>query len=102
MDYIFNESKFETIHYFLELLDKKFKRLYECYINKWIDPSIIVTKILYMGEKIYYNLSIRLIYESLFDNFIQETIYCVIYIKKILLIHRNFQDIRLVLKKFLK
>ena len=81
MDYIFNEAKFETIEYSLELLDKKFKRLYECYLNKWIDPPIIITKILCMGEKIYYNPSIRLIYESLFDNFIQETIYCVIYKK---------------------
>ena len=81
MDYIFNEAKFETIQYSLELLDKKFRRLYECYLNKWIDPPIIVTKILCMGEKIYYNPSIRLIYESLFDNFIQETIYCVIYKK---------------------
>ena len=81
MDYIFNEAKFEAIEYSLELLDKKFKRLYECYLNKWIDPPIVITKILCMGEKIYYNPSIRLIYESLFDNFIQETIYCVIYKK---------------------
>ena len=81
MDYIFNEAKFEAIEYSLELLDKKFKRLYECYLNKWIDPPIIITKILCMGEKIFYNPSIRLIYESLFDNFIQETIYCVIYKK---------------------
>ena len=81
MDYIFNEAKFEAIQFSLELLDKKFKRLYECYVNHWIDPPIIITKILCMGEKIYYNPSIRLIYESLFDNFIQETIYCVIYKK---------------------
>ena len=81
MDYIFNEAKFEAIEYSLELLDKKFKRLYECFLNNWIDPPIIITKILCMGEKIFYNPSIRLIYESLFDNFIQETIYCVIYKK---------------------
>ena len=81
MDYIFNEAKFEAIEYSLELLDKKFKRLYECFVNKWIDPPIIITKILCMGEKIFYNPSIRLIYESVFDNFIQETIYCVIYKK---------------------
>ena len=33
MDYVFNEAKFETIQYSLELLDKKFRRLYECYLN---------------------------------------------------------------------
>ena len=81
MDYIFNEAKFDSIQFSLELLDKKFKRLYECYMNNWVDPPIIITKILCMGEKIYYNPSIRLIYEALFDNFIQETIYCVIYKK---------------------
>jgi hypothetical protein len=34
-----------------------------------------------MGDKIYYNPSIRLIYEAIFDNFIQETIYTVIFKK---------------------
>ena len=81
MDYIFNETKFDLINFSLEMLDKKFKRLYECYINKWVDPPILVTKILCMGDKIFYNPSIRLMAESIFDNFIQETIYCVIYKK---------------------
>ena len=81
IDYIFNETKFDTINFSLELLDKKFKRLYDCYINKWVDPPMLVTKILCMGDKIYYNPSIILISESIFDNFIQETIYCVIYKK---------------------
>jgi len=81
MDYIFNESKFETIKFSLELLVKKFKRLYECYLNHWVDPPLIITKILCMGDKIYYNPSIRFIYEAIFDNFIQETIYTVIYKK---------------------
>ena len=81
VDYIFNETKFSTINFSLELLDRKFKRLYECYINKWVDPPMLITKILCMGDKIYYNPSIVLISESIFDNFIQETIYCVIYKK---------------------
>ena len=81
IDYIFNETKFNTISFSLDLLDRKFKRLYDCYINKWVDPPIIITKILCMGDKIYYNPSIHLISESIFDNFIQETIYCVIYKK---------------------
>ena len=81
MDYIFNEAKFTTIQFSLELLVKKFKRLYECYLNHWVDPPIIITKILCMGDKIYYNPSIKLIYEALFDNFIQETIYTVIFKK---------------------
>ena len=34
-----------------------------------------------MGDKIFYNPSIRLMAESILDNFIQETIYCVIYKK---------------------
>ena len=81
MDYIFNEAKFDLINFSLEMLDKKFKRLYECYLNKWVDPPILVTKILCMGDKIFYNPSIRVMAESIFDNFIQETIYCVIYKK---------------------
>ena len=81
MDYIFNETKFDLINNSLEMLDKKFKRLYECYINKWVDPPLLITKILCMGDKIFYNPSIRLMAESIFDNFIQETIYCVIYKK---------------------
>ena len=81
VDYIFNETKFETINFSLDLLDRKFKRLYECYINKWVDPPMLITKILCMGDKIYYNPSIVLISEAIFDNFIQETIYCVIYKK---------------------
>ena len=81
MDYVFNETKFDVINYSLEMLDKKFKRLYECYVNKWVDPPMLITKILCMGDKIYYNPSIKLMAESIFDNFIQETIYCVIYKK---------------------
>ena len=81
MDYVFNETKFEVINYSLEMLDKKFRRLYDCYLNKWVDPPILITKILCMGDKIYYNPSIKLMAESMFDNFIQETIYCVIYKK---------------------
>ena len=81
MDYVFNEAKFDLINFSLEMLDKKFKRLYECYVNKWVDPPIMITKILCMGDKIFYNPSIRLMAESIFDNFIQETIYCVIYKK---------------------
>ena len=81
VDYIFNETKFNTINFSLELLDRKFKRLYDCYINKWVDPPMLVTKILCMGDKIYYNPSMVLISEAIFDNFIQETIYCVIFKK---------------------
>ena len=81
MDYVFNEAKFDLINFSLKMLDKKFKRLYECYVNKWVDPPMLITKILCMGDKIYYNPSIRLMGESIFDNFIQETIYCVIYKK---------------------
>ena len=81
MDYIFNEAKYASIQFSLELLVKKFKRLYDCYVNHWVDPPIIITKILCMGDKIYYNPSIKLIYEALFDNFIQETVYTVIFKK---------------------
>ena len=81
MDYIFNEAKFTTIQFSLELLVKKFKRLYDCYLNHWVDPPLIITKILCMGDKIYYNPSIKLIYEAIFDNFIQETVYTVIFKK---------------------
>ena len=65
IDYIFNETKFNTINFSLELLDRKFKRLYDCYINKWVDPPMLVTKILCMGDKIYYNPSMVLISEAI-------------------------------------
>ena len=81
MDYLFNEAKFKVIEYSLNLLDVKFKRLYDCYVNKWVDPPIIITKILCMSGNIYYNPSINLMSEAIFEDFIQETIYCVIYKK---------------------
>ena len=81
MDYIFNEAKFKTIDNSLDFLEKRFKRLYTCYINKWVDSPIITTKILCMNGKIFYNPGIRAMSEAIFDNFIQETIYCVIYKK---------------------
>ena len=81
MDYIFNEAKFDTINNSLDILEKRFKRLYTCYINKWVDSPIITTKILCMNGKIFYNPGIRAMSEAIFDNFIQETIYCVVYKK---------------------
>ena len=81
IDYLFNESKYQLIDLSLGLLDKKFKRLYDCYINKWIDPPLIITKILCMSGNIFYNPSMKLMSEAIFDNYIQETIYCVIYKK---------------------
>ena len=81
MDYLFNEAKFKVVEYSLNLLDNKFKRLYDCYVNKWVDPALIITKILCMSGNIYYNPSINLMSEAIFDDFIQETIYCVIYKK---------------------
>ncbi len=35
MDYLFNKVKFKVIKYSLNLLDIKFKRLYDCYVNKY-------------------------------------------------------------------
>ena len=46
MDYIFNEAKFETIDNSLEILEKRFSRLYSCYVNGWVDSPFIITKIL--------------------------------------------------------
>ena len=85
MDYIFNEAKYEVINFSLDQLAKRFKRLYDCYVNKWLDSPILITKILCMSGKIYYNPSIKAMSETFFENFIQETIYCVIYKK-------NFMD----------
>ena len=81
MDYIFNEAKFETIDNSLEVLEKRFNRLYTCYANHWVDSPIITTKILCMNGKIFYNPGIKAMSEAIFDNYIQETIYCVIYKK---------------------
>ena len=81
MDYIFNEAKFETIDNSLEVLEKRFSRLYTCYANHWVDSPIITTKILCMNGKIFYNPGIKAMSEAIFDNYIQETIYCVIYKK---------------------
>ena len=81
IDYLFNEAKYQVIDLSLGLLDKKFKRLYECFVNNFVDPPLIITKILCMSGNIFYNPSIKLISEAIFDNYIQETIYCVIYKK---------------------
>ena len=81
MDYIFNEAKFNTIDNSLDILEKRFKRLYTCYVNKWVDSPILTTKILCMNGKIFYNPGIRSMSEAIFENYIQETIYCVVYKK---------------------
>ena len=81
IDYLFNEAKYQVINLSLGLLDKKFKRLYDAYIKKYIDAPLIITKILCMSGNIYYNPSMKLMSEAIFDNYIQETIYCVIYKK---------------------
>ena len=81
IDYLFNEAKYQVISISLQLLDNKFKRLYECFLHNWIDPPLIITKILCMSGNIYYNPSMKLMSEAIFDNYIQETIYTVIYKK---------------------
>lgn len=81
VDYLFNEAKYKAISFSLDKLDNKFKRLYQCYVNKWVDPPMIITMILCMKGQIYYNPSIELMREFIFDNFIQEKLYTVIYKK---------------------
>ena len=81
MDYLFNEAKFSVINFSLEKLNNKFERLYQAYVHKYVDPPILITKILCMTGECYYNPSMSQIKEAIFDNFIQETIYTVIYRK---------------------
>ena len=63
------------------MLNKKFERLYEAYLNEWSDNPIIVAVILTLGSKISYNPSMELIKTAIFDHFIQENIYTTIYKK---------------------
>ena len=63
------------------MLNKRFERLYEAYLNNWSDSPIIVTVILTLGSKISYNPSMELIKTAIFDHFIHENIYTTIYKK---------------------
>ena len=81
IDFLFNEAKFNLIQFSLEQLNNKFQRLYDVYINQWADSPILITMILTIQNKISYNPSIKLISTAVFDHFIQENIYAVIYKK---------------------
>ena len=81
IDFLFNQAKFDLIIFSLKMLNKKFERLYEAYLNEWSDNPIIVAVILTLGSKISYNPSMELIKTAIFDHFIQENIYTTIYKK---------------------
>ena len=81
IDFLFNYSKFDLVINSLQLLDKKFSRLYEAYQKKYVDSPLIITTIVTLGNKISYNPSIELITSAIFDHFISENIELVIRIK---------------------
>ena len=81
IDFLFNETKFKLIINSLRILDKRFKRLYDSYINKWVDSPLITTTVVNLKDKISYAPAIELISDSIFEHFIQGNISAVIKIK---------------------
>ena len=81
IDFLFNETKFKLIINSLKILDKRFKRLYDSYINKWVDSPLITATVVNLKDKISYAPSIELISDSIFEHFIQGNISAVIKIK---------------------
>ena len=78
IDYLFNESKVKLIIFSLNKLDQRFKRLYDCYINKWIDPPMVVTTVLDKVGEISFGPSVEAMQTFLFDTFIGEKIRAVV------------------------
>ena len=85
IDYLFNESKVKLIEYSSDKLDQRLQHLYDCYVNKYNDCPLVVTKILCMETKIHYNPPIDKMHDFIFDTFIQEKLNCVIF-------RKNFVD----------
>ena len=81
MDFLFNESKFKMILFSLDKLNQKFQRLYDVYINSWTDLPILITTIKLKPSTLIFEPSIESIRTVIFDHFIQENIYAVIYKK---------------------
>ena len=81
IDFLFNYSKFDLIINSLNLLEKKFARLYEAYEKKYTDNPILIATIVTLGNKISYNPSMELVISAIFDHFILENIDLVTRIK---------------------
>ena len=81
IDFLFNDTKYHLIINSLQILDKRFKRLYESYVNGWVDNPLITTIVVNLNGKISYAPSIELIGDSIFEHFIQGNISTVIKIK---------------------
>jgi len=65
----------------LKILDKRFKRLYDSYLNNWVDNPLITVIVLNLKDKISYAPSMELISDSIFEHFIQGNISAVIKVK---------------------
>ena len=78
VDFLFNESKFNSIINSLQNLDSKFTRLYDAYIYKNSDIPMFIMSIISIGDKLHYNPNIDLIRQQIFDYYIQENIYNII------------------------
>ena len=81
IDFLFNDTKFELIINSLRILDKRFKRLYDSFVNNWVDSPLITTMVVNLRDKISYAPSIELISDSIFEHFIQGNISAVIKVK---------------------
>ena len=54
IDFLFNDTKYHLIINSLQILDKRFKRLYESYVNGWVDNPLITTIVVNLNGKISY------------------------------------------------
>ena len=81
IDFLFNDTKFDLIINSLKILDRRFKRLYDSYLNNWVDNPLITVIVLNLKDKISYAPSMELISDSIFEHFIQGNISAVIKVK---------------------
>lgn len=81
VDYLFNDAKFKLIRNSLKKLNMKFESLYEAYENNYGDCPILIVTLFTMQVNIEYNPNMIALYDLIFEQFIQENIYTVIYKK---------------------
>jgi energy-coupling factor transporter ATP-binding protein EcfA2 len=81
MDFLFNEAKYSLIKNSLKNLAEKFSRLYDCYLNDLSDSPLLIVYDLPLHDQIHYIPHIEQVQKSVFEEYIQEKIYTVIYRK---------------------
>ena len=80
VDFLFNEAKYKMISFSLSSLSTKFSKLFNS-IGRWQEIPMLIANIHPIRDEILFNPHIEQIQKSIFEEFIQEKIYTVIYRK---------------------